>query len=85
MYTLVNMVLHVNLRRDPWEALLHKPITDATCQERTVITHIFMATKRSWTTPLLSFEKVMNRLSFPVLFAACSYALFSLTALVGSS
>lgn len=28
--------LHVNLRRDPWEALLHKPIADATHQERTL-------------------------------------------------
>lgn len=36
-------VLHVNLWKDPWEALLHKPITDVTHGECPLIAHIFMA------------------------------------------
>lgn len=65
VYTLVDTVLHVNLQKDPWEALLHKPIADVTRREYTLITHMFMATKqtiaRSWKTPFLSFKEVKNR------------------------
>lgn len=65
MYTLVDTVLHANLQRDSWEALLHKPIADATHWVHTLITHMFMATKqtiaRSWKTLLLSFEKIKKR------------------------
>lgn len=65
VYNLINSVLHLNLRRDPWEALLHKPIEDASKCERILVSHIFSATKqtiaRAWKTPLLSFEEVKNR------------------------
>lgn len=62
---MVNMVLNLNLHKDPWKALLHKPITDIANSECVLVMHAFMATKQTyaeaWKMSVLSFDKVKRR------------------------
>lgn len=59
VYTLLHSLFNTNLKRDPFVALLWKPIT-----EGQLTSHIFIATKltiaKAWKTPALSFEAVKN-------------------------
>lgn len=64
IYTLLRNLFHVNLKRDPYEALLGKPIVELLRSEWQLAQHLFTATKltiaRVWKTPILSFEAVKN-------------------------
>lgn len=67
IYTLLCNIFHVNLKRDPYEALFGKPITDLLRPERQMAQHLISTTKltiaRAWKTPVLSFEEVKNRMN----------------------
>lgn len=47
VYALVNTFFHSNILKDPWKALLHKPISELMKREHILATHIFMATKQT--------------------------------------
>lgn len=55
-------MFHSNLKRDPYEALLCKPILELLRLEHQLALYLFNATKLiiawSWKTPVLSFEAV---------------------------
>ena len=67
IYALLRNIFQVTLKKDPYEALLCKPIPDLTRAQRQLAQHLFTATKltiaRSWKTPLLSFEAAKNRMN----------------------
>lgn len=62
---MVNSVLHINLQKDSWEVLFHKPIEGATKRECTLVTHIFSVMKQMiakvWKMPLLYFTEAKSR------------------------
>lgn len=64
VYSLLRSILHADLKKDPFEALLCKPIAELLRPERQLALHLFTATKltiaRSWKTQALSFEAVKN-------------------------
>lgn len=65
-YALLRNLFHVDLKRDPYEALLGKSIVELL--ERQLAQHLFAVTKltiaRAWKTPALSFEVVKNRMNY---------------------
>lgn len=67
IYALLRNLFNTNIRRDPYEALLGKPIIELLRPERQLASHIFTATKltraKDWKTPVLSFEAVKNRVN----------------------
>lgn len=64
---LLHNLFHTNLKRDPFEALLCKPISELLCPERQLAFHLFTATKltiaRAWKTLVLSFEAIKNHMN----------------------
>lgn len=64
VYLLLCNLFNTNIKRDPFEALLWKPIAELLRPERQLAAQIFTATKltiaRDWKTPNLSFEAVKN-------------------------
>ena len=64
VYALLRNLFDTNLKKDPFEALLWKPITELLRPERQLAAHVFTATKliiaRAWKTLILSFEAVKN-------------------------
>lgn len=73
VYTMINMILQVNLCICPLKALLHKPIVAVWHCDRNLITFFFVATKQtiawSWKSLTLSFAEVracsLTRYWFP--------------------
>lgn len=67
IYALLRNLFNTNIRRDPYEALLGKPITELLRPKRQLASHILTATKltiaKAWKTPALSFEAVKNRVN----------------------
>lgn len=65
--TLFRNLFHIDLKRDPCEALLGKPIDELLRQERQLAQHLFAATKltiaKAWRTPMPSLEVVKNRMN----------------------
>lgn len=53
-----------NIRKNPWEVLLHKPILDLMRLQRVLATHIFIAVKQTMAMackmPRLSFEELIQ-------------------------
>lgn len=53
-----------NIRKNPWEVLLHKPILDLMRLQRVLATHIFIAVKQTIAMackmPRLSFEELIQ-------------------------
>lgn len=66
VYSLLRSILHADLKKDPFEALLCKPIAELLRPERQLALHLFTATKRTiaraWKTQTLSYEAVKNRM-----------------------
>lgn len=67
VYALIWNLFHVNLKRDPFEAFLAKPIAELLRPVRQLAQHIFTAAKltiaKAWKTSMLSFEVVKNRMN----------------------
>lgn len=64
VYALLRNIFHTNIQRDPYEALLYKPIVELLRPERQLALHLFNAAKltiaKAWRTAILSFEAVKN-------------------------
>ena len=67
VYTLLHNLFQINIKRDPYAALLGKPIVELLRPERQLAQHLFTAARltiaRAWKTPTLSFEAVKNCLN----------------------
>lgn len=62
VYSLLRNILHADLKKDPYEALLCNPIAELLHSECQLALYLFTATKltiaRAWKTQALSFEAV---------------------------